>query len=90
MFVAIHEANAGSKLSIFTKNMSMSPRYDFRDNPWRHAVIEDFAGDVGASISDVLCDDFDGDGVDEIVVSISSRGPQEIILSPRISLTLRN
>ena len=53
-------------------------------------MIEDFAGDIGPSISDVLCDDFDGDGVDEIVVSISSRGPKEITLSPRISLTLPN
>ncbi|KAL5535981.1 hypothetical protein ACEPAF_4075 [Sanghuangporus sanghuang] len=74
-FIVSSEAFGGSRLSIYIKNTSIGSRCEFRDVEWRHTLIDDFSAEYGASILDILCDDLDGDGVDEIIVSLSSRGP---------------
>lgn len=48
---------------------------EFRDIVWTHSLIYDFSSVLDkASILDVLCEDLDGDGVDEIIVSLSGTG----------------
>ncbi|KAL5533735.1 hypothetical protein ACEPAG_195 [Sanghuangporus baumii] len=80
-FIVSSEAFGGSKLSIYIRNTSIGSRCEFRDVEWRHTLIDDFSAEYEASILDILCEDLDGDGVDEIIVSLSSRG----LLKPNFS-----
>lgn len=48
---------------------------EFRDIVWAHSLIYDFVSELEeASILDILCEDLDGDGIDEIIVSLSAIG----------------
>ena len=61
-------------MSLFSKSSHIGQRREFRDISWSHSIIDDFSGEDEASILDILCEDLDGDGVDEIIVSVSTRG----------------
>ncbi|THH03956.1 hypothetical protein EW145_g5873 [Phellinidium pouzarii] len=73
-YIAIAEVNKGSVLSLYTKTRTM-PGQAFTEIVWRYTILDDFANiQCGASIIDILCVDLDGDGVDEIIVSVASEG----------------
>ncbi|KAI5122386.1 hypothetical protein M0805_004143 [Coniferiporia weirii] len=74
-YIVVAEANKGSVLSLYSRKVSDTPRRDFLEVVWKYSTLDDFTdSQCGASILDILCADLDGDGVDEIIVSVSSAG----------------
>ncbi|EJC98746.1 uncharacterized protein FOMMEDRAFT_161579 [Fomitiporia mediterranea MF3/22] len=74
-YIVSTEANGGSILSVYNKDVPVRQRCEFRDIIWTRSVIYDFADGHDTHILDVLCEDLNGDGTDEIIVSVSSKGP---------------
>ncbi|KAH8110607.1 hypothetical protein DFH11DRAFT_1842816 [Phellopilus nigrolimitatus] len=66
-------AHKGGVLSLYTKAPT-APVLNFSDIIWSRQILENFnEKDSNASILDLICIDLDGDGVDEIIVSVLSK-----------------
>ena len=62
-------------LTICTKTQGTSRTTAFHDITWDQSTLMDFSnGGYNASILDMVCADFDRDGIDEILVSVQSPG----------------